>query len=146
MGDDSPLVTRTPLVDLIAQVNRFTRTGTFGGKVYPLATGNLDTSLAYTAIIIHQTRLLVAQAGITDPGTALLIAQAAKGLADPVNFVTSNLGMLTASIAGYADLKGMPAADYHADGGGPAGMSTMVKIALGVGALGLIWFFSGRKR
>ncbi len=147
MGDDAPLVMRTPAVDLIAQINRFMRAGEFGGKILPLASGNIDASVAYPAILIHQARLLVAQAAITDAGTGQLIADAAKGLSTPVAFVMANLPMLTASISGYADLKGMPAADYHADGGGPAsGLSTFTMVALGVGALGLVWFFSGRKR
>jgi len=142
LGDDAPLVPRDPIVDLIAQVNRFTRAGQFGGKIYPLVvvSGNLTPDVARTAIIIHQTRLLVAQAGITDTGTALELTKAAKGLADPVNFVAGNLASITKSIAGYADLKGMPAADYHADGGpvDAGGMSPTV-IAVGLGALVIGW-------
>lgn len=140
MGSDE--VPRTPIVDLIAQVNRFTRAGKFGTTIYPLATGNLSPDVARTAIIIQQTRLITAQAQIPDSGTALAIAAATKGLSDPVGYVTGNLAVITGSIAGYADAQGMPAASYAADGGSPAGLSGTMLIGIGVAAVAAFWFFT----
>lgn len=155
MGDDAVPVARTPTVDLIAQVNRFTRAGDFGGTVYrlDLASGNpiagaLSTlmlqasfrDLAITAILIHQTRLLTAQMAIVDAGTATQIAAAAKALGDPVGYVNANLAMLTQSIGGYADQKGLPPAVYTMDGASAdGGLSPTLLIVAAVGAGLIVW-------
>ncbi len=146
--DAGGVVTRGPIVDLIAQVNRFTRRGEFGGKSYPLevASGNLTPEVARAAIIIHQTRLITAQMAIPDAGTALAIKNTSAALADPVNYVAANLAMLTGSIAGYADVRGMPPPDYPASGGEPASGISTTMLVIGVGAIALVWVLSKRKR
>lgn len=161
MGADSDVVARTPTVDLIAQVNRFTRSGDFGGTVYrlDLASGNPLSSalstlmlqptfrdLAITALLIHQTRLLTAQMQIVDAGTAAQIAAAAAATADPVGYVTANLGAVTQSIAGYADSKNLPAAVYTMDGTSPDGGLSPTLMAVAAGAVVLVLWSMSKKR
>jgi hypothetical protein len=140
-GDD---VARTPAVDLIAQVNRFTREGQFGSVVYPLvATGTVPVDVARTAIVIHQTRLITAQAGISDFATAIQISEAAKGLSSPVGFVTSNMPMITASVAGYAEMKGLAPASYAIDQRkSPSKPLPIVPMAIAAGVLAAYWFLT----
>lgn len=122
---------------LVRQVNRFTSRGKFGGKIYggydavlPVASG-----IASTAAIICQTRLLVAQAGITDPGTAAQLAavNAAMATGKTTSWVNANLAAVTDTIQGYADSLGLPLWS-ESSSSGVSTQTIAIIAALGVGA------------
>lgn len=119
MGDTASDMAESPVGRLLLQINRFTSRGQYGGKVYRqggligksiLASGNVPADAAYTAAIIYQARLLVAQAGITDGGTASQLAavNGAMSSGKTQAWVQTNLPVVTEALRGYADSLGLP--------------------------------------
>ncbi len=119
LGDDAPA--STPLRALLEQVNRFAGPSApaehrFAAMPFDVASSNLTASAAYVAIMIYQTRLVVAQTKIADSGTASQITQVTTAIKDGpaaiLSWVSKNIGRVTASIGGYADQLGLAGVKY----------------------------------
>lgn len=106
-----------PYLELLTQVNRFTgKTAgvhAFAQTPFPVAMDPLSTTAAYTALLIYQARLLVAQAGIADPSTAQQIAAVNAALSKAPAYVVANKKAITDAIKGYADNLGLPYVDQN---------------------------------
>ena len=126
---------------LVAEVNRFTAKKLYGSTIYPVATGTVPAGAAATAAVIYQTRLIVAQAGIVDPGTAAQLAavNAAMASGKTVAWVMANLATVTDALKGYADSQGLP---YLAGQGTSSGVSSIYLIA----AVGIAAYLLLRKK
>jgi len=145
MGDVAPPVA-SPVAQLAAQVNRFGPGAPaqyqYAPAPFPLSS-TLEPGLAMAALLIYLRRSTDAYAQFHDSGTATEIDAANAGFADPVGFISTRVGPVTAVIGAFADSLGLP---------GPSGASsadtttdTTGMLILAAGVLGLWWMMEGKR-
>lgn len=143
---DTPATARGPYAALLEQVNRFTGsaagTHKFADQPFDLASGNLSSDAAYTALLIYQSALLTAQAKIADTGTAALLTAANAAFANAsatIAFVIYQQAKITNAIGGYADALGLSAWPPSAITGALGAMGVPLLIG---GALLALWLLN----
>jgi len=116
MGDDT--VPSTPLAALASQVNRFGASAPapyrFAGKTFSTSATMLEPDLALVAVTIYQRRAADSYAQFHDAGSEAEIAKANLAFANPVSFVSTNMGQVTQAIGSFADSLGLPSASSDA--------------------------------
>lgn len=136
---------------LIAQVNRFMgsdvpaayRLTGMAASSYP-TNGTLTPDVAMAALILFQRRAADAYSSATDAttkaGAQMMIAQADSGFADPLGFVTSNIGPVTSTLTTYGDLHGVAKAQSTTTILGSSVDTTT--IAIGAAVVAALWLFA----
>jgi len=148
---DTATVALTPVDQLALQVNRFgpDAPAAYQFHTTAFATGNpLDLDLASTAMLIYQRRAIDSYAKFADAASQKLIDNANAGMSDPVGWVTANLADVTATVKGYGDSVGLPAAAGASlvdqiTGGGPLGIPVW---GWAIGGAAALWLLTRKGR
>jgi len=144
MGDDA--TGGATVTDLAIQVNRFGAQAPAGYQFvtvpfdappapYGIQLLPLGIGLATMALTIYQRRATDAYNRFHDQGSQQAIAKANAGFADPVTFVTANLGEIVPTLRAFADSLGIPA-DPGDAAATDAGISAGTIILAGI----LLWW------
>ena len=143
-------VTPDQVNTLIAQINRFFDPQTpdaykltgfnVAASGFP-TNGTIDIGVAMAALTLVNKRATDAynnaKTTVDKAGASVMISQLGPAWQDPINFVTTNIGSITATIATYADLHGVP----KAQGSLLGGVDTTT-ILIGATVVAALWIFA----
>lgn len=105
----SPAIAGSPVAAFYAQLNRYRKHSS--QTPFDLATPTVTPEAAMTAILLLQARLASGLIQIPDQATfAVEMKKLDDALKAPVNYVTSNLSVVTQTLAVYGDMLGLPVA------------------------------------
>ena len=136
-----PAITGDDTTALIAQVNRFQDKAL--RPKFALATGKVPLDVAVVAHGLLLARLTGATVRMADAGTLAELEAVSKSAGDPVGYIQPRVAQVARTLAQYGDSLGLPSAAVGIVSSSK-GWSTGQKIALAVGAVGIVALMTRR--